>query len=69
MANMNVNMKKMGRNLARAANQSGASKVPMKFAAGGEVSVKNKPCPPEAGAAGKARGGKSTKGKGFAGVW
>lgn len=70
MINMNKAMKGVGRNLARAQNQSGSKKIPMKFADGGKVSVPNKPCPPGAGSAGKARGGKAqTKGKGFSGVW
>lgn len=55
MSKLNSNMKKMGRNLARAANQRGSAKVPMKFAEGGMV--------PEAkdmgslGGRGMARGG------------
>ena len=68
MSSLNKNMKSMGRNLARAANQSGSSKVPAKYAGGGPVSVPSKPFPPSG--AGKARGGKAqTKGKGFGGVY
>lgn len=38
---MNSAMKKMGRNLARAATQSGSAKAPMKFASGGAIKLKN----------------------------
>lgn len=61
MANMNDNMKKMGRNLAKIANQTGKG-----YADGGKVSVPDKPVKMDGG--GQARGGKAqTKGKGFAG--
>lgn len=63
MSNLNKNMKTMGRNLARAANQSGGGKG---YADGGKVSVPSKT--PKLEGSGQARGGKAqTKGKGFAG--
>lgn len=69
------NMKKMGRNLARAKNQSGSSKVPMKFADGGAVpaakdmgSYAGKGMDGSGFGKGKARGGGAAKkGTGFRG--
>lgn len=70
-------MKSMGRNLARAANQRSSAKVPMKFAEGG--GIPKLPAAKDMGdfggsgmdksgfGAGKARGGKSTKGRKFSG--
>jgi hypothetical protein len=75
MADMNSKMKSMGRNLAKAATQKGASKAPMKFAAGGAIpKVKDMgmmsggPLDKAPVGAGKARGaGKATKGTRFSG--
>lgn len=70
MSNLNKSFKSVGRNVARAQNQSGSAKIPMKFADGGMVSTKPKADPPDVSGKGQARGGKAqTKGKGFAGVW
>lgn len=78
MSNMNSNMKKMGRNLARVANQKASAKVPGNtgFAGGGVVppvkdmggfapGIADKPL-----GGGKARGsGKATKGTRFSGTY
>lgn len=62
MSNLNSNMKKMGRNLARAANQGGGKG----YKDGGMVSAPVKPTKMSGG--GMARGGgAATKGKKFSG--
>lgn len=75
MSNMNSNMKKMGRGLAKVANQKSSAKVPMKYATGGvipKLAAMGSMAPgiegktPSGG--GKARGGgKATKGTNFRG--
>lgn len=70
-------MKAVGRNMARANNQKASAKVPMKFASGGGVMPKAKDMGMMGGkgmmqtgfGSGTARGGKSTKGKKFGGVY
>lgn len=74
---LNSAMKKVGRNLARVANQSGSAKAPMKFASGGAIRV---PASKDMGSmggsgmeqsgfgAGKARGGHASRGNKFSGT-
>ena len=74
---MNSNMKKMGRGLAKAANQKSSAKVPMKFASGGMVpqakdmgSLGGRGMDKSGFGGGKARGGgKATKGTQFRGTF
>lgn len=76
---LNSAMKKVGRNMARAASQSGSAKVPMKYASGGAVKM---PAAKDMGSmsgygmdksgfgSGTARGSKAaTKGKKFSGTF
>lgn len=74
-----ASMKKVGRNMARANQQSGSAKAPMKFAKGGAVRMPEAKDMGSMGGAGmeqggfgsgKARGGKAaTKGKAFRGTF